>query len=154
MRAIKLTPIGIVRSERLQLDVHRWGQAEADILLDEVQLGGEATLGLGDFSHVLVVFHFHRVEPGKVERGARHPRGRRDWPNVGVLAQRSAPRPNRLGVTICRLLRVDGLRLRVRGLDAVDGTPVLDVKPHMLGFLPREEVAEPAWAKEILRDYW
>jgi tRNA-Thr(GGU) m(6)t(6)A37 methyltransferase TsaA len=154
MNGIELTPIGTVRSERVQLDVHGWSRAEADILLDPDQLDPEATLGLADFSHVVVVFHFHRVETAKVERGARHPRGRRDWPRVGVLAQRNAPRPNRLGVSICRLLRVEGLSLRVQGLDAVDGTPVLDVKPHMLGFLPREEVREPAWAEEILRGYW
>jgi tRNA (adenine37-N6)-methyltransferase len=154
MSVVELTPLGIVRSERVQLDVHAWSAAEADILLDPAQLEPESTLGLTDFSHVLVVFHFHRVESAKVERGARHPRGRCDWPRVGVLAQRNAPRPNRLGVSICRLMQVDGLRLRVRGLDAVDGTPVLDVKPHMLGFLPPEEIRQPAWAEEILREYW
>jgi tRNA (Thr-GGU) A37 N-methylase len=57
-------------------------------------------------------------------------------------------------VCVCRLERVEGLSLYVRGLDAIDGTPVLDVKPVMKGFLPRGEIREPAWAAEIMRDYW
>ena len=63
-------------------------------------------------------------------------RGRTDWPLVGILAQRAKDRPNRIGVTTCALLAVDGLVLQVEGLDAVSGTPVLDVKPHMAGFGP------------------
>ena len=62
-------------------------------------------------------------------------------------------RPNRLGVTVCRLLKVDGTRLHVRGLDAIDGTPVLDIKPVMSGVLPRGEIREPPWATELMREY-
>ena len=73
---------------------------------------------------------------------------------MGILAQRAKGRPNRIGVSVCELLAVDGLRLRVRGLDAVDGTPVLDVKPYMPAFGPRGPVRQPAWAEELMRDYW
>jgi tRNA (Thr-GGU) A37 N-methylase len=55
---------------------------------------------------------------------------------------------------VCRLLGVDGMTIRVRGLDAIDGTPVLDVKPYMSGFAPRGHVMEPAWAEELMADYW
>ena len=149
-----VTPIGHVRGGRAEAVDDAWDAVEAEIVLDPAQLGPDAALGLDAFSHIVVVFVFDRLDPAKVERGARHPRGRQDWPRVGILAQRGSPRPNRIGVTTCRLLGVDGLRLRVRGLDAADGSPVLDVKPHMTGFDPRGAVREPDWAREIMRGYW
>lgn len=154
MHSVIVTPIGHVHGGRAEAVDDAWDAVEAEIVLDPAQLGAEAALGLGAFSHVVVVFVFDRLDPEKVERGARHPRGRLDWPRVGILAQRGSPRPNRIGVTNCRLLGVDGLRLRVRGLDAVDGSPVLDVKPHMTGFDPRGAVREPDWAREIMQGYW
>ena len=152
--SLGILPIGHVRGGRAEAVDDAWDAVEAEIVLDPAQLGAEAALGLGAFSHVVVVFVFDRLDPAKVERGARHPRGRLDWPRVGILAQRGSPRPNRIGVTTCRLLGVDGMRLRVRGLDAVDGSPVLDVKPHMTGFDPRGAVHEPDWAREIMQGYW
>jgi tRNA (Thr-GGU) A37 N-methylase len=89
-----------------------------------------------------------------VTTGARHPRGNTAWPNVGILAQRAKNRPNRIGVTVCRLLSVDGLRLTVAALDAIDGTPVLDVKPYMAEFGPRGMVRQPAWSSELMSGYW
>lgn len=86
--------------------------------------------------------------------GARHPRGNLDWPAVGIFAQRAKSRPNRLGSTICRVARVEGTRLYVRELDAIDGTPVVDLKPVMAEFLPRETVEQPAWSHELMRAYW
>jgi tRNA (Thr-GGU) A37 N-methylase len=154
MHNVIVTPIGHVRGGRAEAVDDAWDAVEAEIVLDPAQLGAEAALGLGAFSQVVVVFVFDRLDPAKVERGARHPRGRQDWPRVGILAQRGSPRPNRIGVTTCRLLGVDGMRLRVRGLDAVDGSPVLDVKPHMTGFDPRGAVREPDWAREIMQGYW
>ncbi len=151
---MELDPIGFVRGGRQEPEDDRWDQVEAEIVLDPARLGAEATLGLDTFSHLVVVFVFHRLDPTMIERNARHPRGRQDWPRVGILAQRGAPRPNRIGVTTCRLLGLDGLTVRVRGLDAIEGTPVLDIKPHMAAFAPRGELREPAWAGELMRDYW
>jgi tRNA (Thr-GGU) A37 N-methylase len=94
------------------------------------------------------------VPPATVETGVRHPRGNVAWPKVGIFAQRGKNRPNRIGATICALISVDGLTLRVCGLDAIDGTPVLDIKPVMRGFLPRGEVREPGWATELMKAYW
>src|SRR5918994_924172 len=94
------------------------------------------------------------ADGGPVPRGPRHPRGNPDWPAVGIRAQRAKARPNRLGVTVCTLAGVDGLRLSVRGLDAIDGTPVLDVKPYMTEFAPGGATTQPAWSTELMRDYW
>ena len=111
-------------------------------------------MGLADFSHVEVVFFFHRVPESEIEAGSRHPRNRPDWPSVGIFAQRGKNRPNRIGTTICRLLSVEGLSLEVSGLDAIDGTPVLDIKPYMREFAARGEIRQPKWVKELMRGYW
>jgi tRNA (adenine37-N6)-methyltransferase len=152
--SIVLKPIGAVRAGRVEPVDDRWDSVPSVIELDAGQLGPDTTAGLGEFSHIEVVFHFDRVSEREIQTGARHPRGRTDWPKIGILAQRGKGRPNRIGVTVCRLLRVEGLVLRVEGLDAIDGTPVLDIKPVMSGFLPRGEIREPLWAKEIMEDYW
>jgi tRNA (adenine37-N6)-methyltransferase len=152
--AIEVTPIGYVRGGRSEPVDDDWGPVAARIELDPDRLDPTATAALDAFSHVEVVFVFDRVDPAAVQRGARRPRGRADWPEVGILAQRAKARPNRIGITTCELVAVDGLRLDVRGLDAIDGTPVLDVKPHMTGFGPRGEVREPAWALDLMDGYW
>jgi tRNA-Thr(GGU) m(6)t(6)A37 methyltransferase TsaA len=152
--SFSVVPIGLVRGGRAEPVDDAWDAVEAAIVLDPTQLGPDAALGIDSFSHIVVVFVFDRLDPAKLERNARHPRGRTDWPRVGILAQRGSPRPNRIGVTTCRLLGVDGLTLRVQGLDAIDGTPVLDIKPHMTGFDPRGDIREPGWAREIMEGYW
>ena len=150
----QLQPIGIVVGGRTEVIDDDWGEVEADVHLDEGQVDKDATVGLDEFSHVEVVYLFHQVDPSVVTTGTRHPRGNHDWPEVGILAQRGKSRPNRLGVSVCELLAVDGLQLRVRGLDAIAGTPVLDVKPYIVEFGPRGPIWQPAWASELMRSYW
>ena len=149
----EVQPIGVVRSPRKDLSDDFWGAVDVEIVLDDA-LGPEALLGLGDFSHVEVLFLMHQVDPAKIETGARHPRERQDWPLVGIFAQRGKARPNRIGLTRATILGVDGKKLRVRGLDAVDGTPVLDIKPWMDEFAPIGPTRQPAWATELMRDYF
>jgi tRNA (Thr-GGU) A37 N-methylase len=153
-QAIVIQPVGWVRGGRGQPEDDSWGTVEAAIALDPERFGPDATKGLQDFSHLEVVFHFDRVVEAAIHSGARHPRGRSDWPAVGIFAQRGKDRPNRIGVSFCELVRAEGLTLTVRGLDAIDGTPVLDLKPVLKGFLPRGPVREPAWAEAIMQDYW
>ena len=81
-------------------------------------------------------------------------RGNTDWPRVGIFAQRGKDRPNRIGVSRCAILGVDGLRIAVRGLDAVDGTPVLDLEPWMDEFAPQGPTRQPAWASELMAGCW
>ncbi len=151
---VVLTPIGVVHSDVDKPVDRAWGGVVSRIELDASRFTPASLTGLEDFSHVEVVFHFHRVPESDVCYGTRHPRGRTDWPAVGILAQRGKDRPNRMGVTICRLISVKGLVLEVEGLDAIEGTPVLDVKPYMSLFAPRGEVREPAWVKELMSSYW
>jgi tRNA-Thr(GGU) m(6)t(6)A37 methyltransferase TsaA len=150
--AITVRPIGVVRGGRREIYEDHWGTVTAEIILDPALLDAEATLGLDEFSHIEVVFCFHRET--RVRRGASHPRGNPAWPRVGVLAGHSPVRPNHLGVSRCALLNVDGLALTVQGLDAIDGTPVLDIKPYATGFQPAAPVREPAWMRELMACYY
>lgn len=154
MSEISVKPIGRVRGARDSIEDDAWGGVTSTIELDPEQLEPDALDGLDGFSHVEVVFVLDRVDPDTVCRGARHPRGRADWPAVGILAQRGKDRPNRIGVTVCRLRALSPYRLEVSGLDAVDDTPVLDVKPYMSGFAPRGPVREPDWSHELMDGYW
>lgn len=151
---ISIKPVGWVRCNRREPIDDDWDTVASTIELDAAQFGADALRGLETFSYVEILYLFDQVDPGAVETGARHPRGREDWPKVGIFAQRGKNRPNRIGATICRIVVVAGTRLQVTGLDAIDGTPVLDIKPVMQGFLPRGDVVEPDWVKEIMRDYW
>ena len=150
----EIKPIGFVRGGRKEPIDDDWGKVEADIVLDAAQFSAESTAGLSDFSHLTVVYQFHLVPDAEIQSGSRHPRGRTDWPKVGIFAQRGKGRPNRIGVTTCEIVAVDGLRVSVRGLDAIDGTPVLDLKPYMTEFAPRTEVRQPGWTRELMGGYW
>ncbi|MCA1437192.1 SAM-dependent methyltransferase [Bradyrhizobium sp. BRP20] len=103
---ICIRPVATVRSSRKTPEDDHWGAVESYIDLDQRQFGANALLGLSEFSHVEVVFLMHKVPPDSVEKGARHPRERADWPLVGIYAQRGKSRPNRLGVSRCALLGV------------------------------------------------
>jgi len=150
---MQIQPVGYVESVRPHAEDDFWGGEEACISLVE-KFTAESLQGLSDFSHVEVLYQFHEVESSKIVTGARHPRNNKAWPLVGIFAQRGKNRPNCIGSTICRIARVEGTRLFVTELDAINGTPVLDLKPVMLEFLPRQEVRQPAWSHELMRDYW
>jgi tRNA-Thr(GGU) m(6)t(6)A37 methyltransferase TsaA len=150
---MEMVPIGTVTSSRAEAIDDDWDAVTTTITLDD-RFGTEALQGLDAFSHLEVVYVFDRVDPTAVQTGARHPRGNAGWPSVGIFAQRAKARPNRLGVTVCSLLAVEGRTLSVRGLDAIDGTPVLDLKPYFTEFGPRGEVRQPAWSRELMADYW
>ena len=151
---IELEPVGTVRGGRAEVVDDDWGPVKARIELDPARFGPESLAGLEDFSHLVVVYHFHLADPAKVELLARRPRNNPDWPKVGVFAQRGKNRPNHLGVSTCAILGVEGTSVLVQGLDAIDGTPVLDLKPYFREFEPRNVVREPAWVAELMSQYW
>ncbi|WP_419253151.1 SAM-dependent methyltransferase [Caulobacter sp. ErkDOM-YI] len=152
--SIIMTPIGQVQGGRAVAEDDDWGASRAAIVLDPARFDAEALIGLETFSHAEVIYVFDKVTDDQIVTGARHPRGNTAWPKIGIFAQRGKNRPNRIGVTVCRIVAVEGLTLEVEGLDAIDGTPVLDIKPVMRGFAPRGEHREPDWAREIMEKYW
>lgn len=151
---IEIEPIGHVSGGRIEAIDDNWDAETATIDLDPSQWSPDALAGLDAFSHLDVIYLFHQVDPAAVTRDARHPRGNTDWPRVGIFAQRARMRPNRIGVTTCRLLGIDGLSVRVQGLDAIDGSPVIDIKPHVREFTARGEIVQPQWMTELMTNYW
>jgi len=153
MMQITLTPIGYVQSPRKEIEDDDWGEVVSQIVLTN-EFEADALLGIESFSHAEIIFYFDRVKDEKIVRGARYPRGRQDWGKSGIFAQRGKNRPNRIGLTVVNILKRDGKILHIQGLDAIDGTPVLDIKPVMKEFLPRGELVQPRWVDELMRGYW
>ncbi len=151
MKAIIMKPVGIVRNQRKGADDDNWGPVESVIELSE-HLPDEALEGIEDFSHLEIIFYFDRSVETVTRSG--HPRGITSWPRVGIFAQRKKDRPNHIGTSFVRLIERKGRKLLVHRLDAIDGTPVLDIKPVLKGFLPEGEVLQPPWAEELMKNYW
>jgi tRNA-Thr(GGU) m(6)t(6)A37 methyltransferase TsaA len=125
-KEIRINPIGIVKTKA------NGDEIRDKTHLSEIFLDCELTPtieGITGFSHVFVLFWLHQITSKKRQTMKVHPRGRKDMPLLGVLATRTNLRPNPIGLTLCELVKVEGNVLTVRGLDAYDGTPVLDVKP-------------------------
>lgn len=149
---ITVRPVGVVAGGRQEIKEDDWASETARIVLDHNMFEPEATLGLKAFSHLEVVYFFHLSN--RERRGAAHPRSNPAWPRVGIFADRTPHRPNHIGVSRCELIAVSQLELTVRGLDAVDGTPVLDIKPYIEEFGPLGPVREPAWIRDLVRTYY
>lgn len=154
MKSIAMSPIGTVRSTRKEVEDDNWDNESTSVELDSNQFSAEALAGLADFSHVEILFYMNQVDAEKIEKTARHPRNNPDWPKVGIFAQRGKNRPNQIGATICKILKVEGHSLFIQGLDAVDSTPVLDIKPWVAEFAPRGSVFQPTWITELMLGYW
>lgn len=150
---IELQPIATISTGRTEIADDNWGSVISEITLDE-RFPEEALDGIESFSHIEVIFFFDKVKESEINTSARHPRNNVNWPKTGIFAQRGKNRPNRLGLCTAKLLERKGRILKVQGLDAIDGTPVLDIKPVMKEFLPREEVRQPQWSSELMKDYW
>ncbi|MFI1063889.1 SAM-dependent methyltransferase [Streptomyces spororaveus] len=146
--------LGHVVGGRIEPTDDNWGGTQAIIRLDDTRFTPEATRELETFSHIEVVFRFHLTDQTDLNLGARSPRDNPDWPKVGVFGHRHMRRLNWLGVSRCRLIKVDGLDLHVEDLDAVDGTPVLDVKPWFVEMGARGPVRQPQWVSDMLGDYY
>ncbi|MGG2092379.1 tRNA (N6-threonylcarbamoyladenosine(37)-N6)-methyltransferase TrmO [Bacillus sp. S13(2024)] len=148
-----LQPIAFVHNERIAVEDDLWGEIESVIELTDAYKE-ESLQEIEQFSHIEVIFYFDRVTDDNIQYTARHPRNNEEYPKVGIFAQRGKNRPNKLGATIVKVVRREGKKLVVQGLDAIDGTPILDMKPVMKEFLPREEIKQPDWATDLMKNYW
>ncbi|RYE01800.1 MAG: S-adenosylmethionine-dependent methyltransferase [Sphingobacteriales bacterium] len=149
---IEMKPVAFVRNSRSTPEDDYWGGIVSEIVLAD-GIPDEALDGIDAFSHLEVVYCFNQVTATEFPF-ARHPRGNEAWPRVGIFAQRNKDRLNRIGLVTVELLERTGRTLRVRRLDAIDGTPVLDIKPVFRQFGPESEVKQPQWVDELLNDYW
>ena len=149
---IVIQPVAFVKNSRKDISDDFWGIITSEIQLVE-SIPSDAFNGIEEFSHLEVIFHFDQTEKAKTVWKGR-PRGNKDWPEVGIFAQRKKNRPNAIGLTIVELLRRRGNTITVRYLDAIDGTPVIDIKPVMKEFLPLSSIRQPQWTSELMKKYW
>ncbi|MFG1991998.1 SAM-dependent methyltransferase [Actinoplanes sp. NPDC048988] len=153
MVSFDITSIGTVRNERTDVqNSDYWGAVRSTIVVDE-RFGDACLQGLELFSHVEVLFVFDQLEEPGDYREPRPYRGRADLPPVGIFATRGPRRPNRIGVTTCAIASVSGRELTVVGLDAVTGTPVVDLKPAMREFTVAD-VEQPEFVSKLMADYF
>lgn len=132
-----------------------WRDVESTIILNPEVYDASALEGLEQFSHVDVLFFFHTaVRQDKPIHSARHPRGNTHLPKVGILAQRAKSRVNHIGLTRCQVVRMAETRLTVRGLDAYQGSPIIDIKPAFVTPSHSADVRQPAWVDALMKDYW
>lgn len=149
---MQLTPIATVRTAVAEPVDENWGDVESEIVFDKPYARG--LLGIEQFSHVLVLFLMHESTFDPARDLIRRPRGRDDMPETGIFAQRAKHRPNPIGLTAVRVIAREGNVLRVRGLDAIDGTPVLDVKPYFPAFDRVDSATTPPWVDELMKGYF
>lgn len=156
MQNIIINPIGVVKSSRVDVEDDYWGNTNACIELLPELFDKESLKGLDQFSHVYILFYMHKVMKEKIVYGSVHPRNNSSLPETGVFAQRGKNRPNRIGLSCVRLRSVqpDNLTIIVDELDAIDGTPVLDIKPFIKQFSERGKVYQPSWVDNVMRNYW
>jgi tRNA (adenine37-N6)-methyltransferase len=149
---MEFRPIGYVQSPVTEPVDENWGAIVSRIHLTEDL--GRGLKGLEEFSHLVIVFHMHQASHDPNTDLVRRPQGRADMPEVGIFAQRAKHRPNPIGITAVKLLEIQSSTLIVSGLDAIDGSPVLDIKPYVPQFDRVGNPRVPNWMKKLLKGYF
>ena len=145
---INLKPVGFVKTKAISKEVRDKNIISQIVFREELS---EALEGIQEFSHLFVLFWLHKTsDEDKVIMKVR-PRGRRDMPLLGIFATRTPHRPNPIGLTRVKLLGVEGNVVTVQGLDAFDGTPVLDIKPFD-SWDTTEDFKVPEWWMKLEKE--
>ena len=143
---VSIRPIGVVRNDVLEPRMDGWESVRSDIILRE-ELAPMLD-GIEGYSHIIVVFAFDRIPESELRERVR-PRGDARIPEQGVLATRSQLRPSPLGVSVVRQVRRRKNIIWVEGLDAVNGSPVLDIKPYFPNYDAVPDAGIPEWARAL-----
>ncbi|MBT3284113.1 SAM-dependent methyltransferase [Candidatus Bathyarchaeota archaeon] len=143
--------IGEVKSNVTEAVDMDWGEVVSEIVLKPRYAPG--LLGLDDFSHALILTFLHEAKYDPEVHLRRHPQENMNNPLRGIFAQRARHRPNRIGVTACEIVEVTENSVKVIALDAINGTPVLDVKPYV-PLYDRKDATVPEWIDKMMRDYF
>ena len=148
---IEMEPIGYVRNEVKDRKDVSWGEDTSSIVLNAEYISG--LKGLEDFSHVIILYHLDKAKYEKEKHLQRRPQNREDMPLVGIFSQRGKDRPNRIGMTSVEIVSVSEGELIVKGLDAIDGTPVLDIKPYYPAY-DKKDASVPEWVDRLMEHYF
>lgn len=149
---ISLKPIAKVKNSRTEPIDDHWEAVIAEIELAD-HLPTEAFENISDFSHLEIVYYFDKVKSQDIVFSGR-PRGNPNYPVTGIFAQRKKDRPNTIGLCTVELLEHTGRTIKVKFLDAIDGTPVLDIKPVFREFQPKHQIRQPDWVADLMKNYW
>lgn len=149
---IRLQSIATTRNLRKEVTDDEWGNVLTEITLED-HIPTEAFEGIMAFSHLEIIFYFDKVDDSKVVFSGR-PRGNPEYPVMGIFSQRKKDRPNKIGLCTVALLAHGGRSITVKGLDAIDGTPILDIKPVFKEFQPKDEIIQPEWVSDLMKNYW
>ena len=153
MSTFSVQSIGVVKCAVTEMSQGGWAKIDSEIHLDRQYTRGLQELG--GYSHVIVVFFLDRAQGfDAAKQLLRRPRGMEDMHEVGVFAQRTKYRPNPIGVTAVKLLGIQDNIVKVRGLDALEGTPVLDIKPYLPPFDRVDDVTMPPWVGHVMDGYF
>lgn len=150
---IKLRPIAYVKNNRIKMEDDNWGNIISEIALDD-HIITDAFEGIDDFSHLEIIFYMSGVSDEKAKAQFRHPRNNTKLPKLGTYAQRNKNRPNKLGLTTVELIERNGRTLKVKNIDAINGTPILDIKPVFKEFQPKTDIKQPNWVADLMKNYW
>ncbi len=148
LKQIALKPIGFVKTEMTEDELREQRSHSYLILKPEYE---EALSGIEAFSHLNVIFWMNKITRSERKTLKARPRGRRDMPLLGVFATRSPHRPNPIGLTLVELMGRRRNIIKVKGLDALDGTPILDLKPYDYWDSARR-ARVPKWWKKLERE--
>ena len=151
MEKIVLEPIGVVKNSVENKKDVSWGEDTSTIVLNEEYY--TSLKGLEDFSHVIVLYYLDKANYDSRKHLQRRPQNRDDMPLVGIFSQRGKDRPNRIGMTSVEIVSVSERELTVKGLDAIDGTPVLDIKPYYPVY-DKKEATVPEWVDRLMEHYF
>lgn len=149
----QINSIATIYNNRKEITDDFWGDIVSEIRLNE-SIDAEAIKGLEEFSHIEVIYFFHKAVDAPIIMKSEHPRENINWPKVGIFAQRKKNRPNFIGSTICEIVKCEHKSIFVKMLDAIDGTPVIDIKPIMKEFLALKEIKQPFWSTQLMKNYW
>jgi tRNA-Thr(GGU) m(6)t(6)A37 methyltransferase TsaA len=149
---ISLKPIAKVKNTRTEPIDDHWEAVIAEIELAD-HIPREAFNNIADFSHLEIIYYFDKVKTDDIVFSGR-PRGNPNYPVTGIFAQRKKDRPNTIGLCTVELLEHKGRTIKVKYLDAIDGTPVLDIKPVFREFQPKQQIRQPNWVADLMKNYW
>jgi tRNA-Thr(GGU) m(6)t(6)A37 methyltransferase TsaA len=149
---IKLKSIATVKNSRAIPTDDFWETVISEIELED-HIPTEAFDKISDFSHLEIIYFFNKVKSEGLSYSAR-PRGNPDYPIVGIFSQRKKDRPTPIGLCTVELLEHNGRKIKVKYLDAIDGTPVLDIKPVFKEFQPKGIIRQPEWVTDLMKNYW
>jgi len=144
--------IAKVKNSRATPTDDYWGNVYSEIELAD-HIPTEAFDHIDDFSHLEIIYYFDRLESSKVTF-ASHPRGNPNYPVVGIFAQRKKDRPNAIGLCTVELIERKGRVIKVKYLDAIDGTSIIDIKPVFREFQAKGAIKQPAWVIDLMQNYW